>query len=108
MGANVVNYFPDPLEQLRVIQSWFAYLNPVATKLPRIAKQTRSMSKGPHRHWPIIGRHSAEFSLSHQGSPGAEVACSHRSNYAGWATPDNKHIQHIQNLIEPENWIECP
>jgi hypothetical protein len=38
MGANVVNYFPDPLEQLRIIQSWFAHLNPVAAKLPRIAK----------------------------------------------------------------------
>ena len=59
MGANVVNYFPDPLEQLRVIKSWFAYLNAVAAKLPRIANQTRSMSKGPRapdHHWPPFRR----------------------------------------------------
>jgi hypothetical protein len=78
-------------------------LNAVAAKLPRIANQTRSMSKGPHRHWTIISRHSAELSLSHKGGPGAEIARSQRSNYAGWATTDNKHVQHIQNLIDPEN-----
>ena len=48
MDANVVHYFPDPLEQLRVIQKWFAHLNPVAAKLPRVAKQTRRVSEGPH------------------------------------------------------------
>ena len=37
MGANVVNYFPDPREKLRVIQAWFADLNAVAAKLARIA-----------------------------------------------------------------------
>jgi hypothetical protein len=103
MGANVVNYFPDPLEQLRVIQEWFAYLNAVATKLPRIANQARSMSKGPHGYWTIIGCHSAKFSLGDQRSLSAEVARAHRGNYASWATPDNKHVQHIQNLIDPEN-----
>ena len=66
------------------------------------------MSKGPHRHWTIIGRHAAELSLSHQCGAGAEITRPHGGNYAGWATPDNKHVQHIQNLIEPENWIECP
>ena len=66
------------------------------------------MSKGPHRHWTIIGRHAAQLSLSHKCSAGAEIARPHGGNYAGWATPDNKHVQHIQNLIEPENWIECP
>ena len=66
------------------------------------------MSQGPHRHRAIIGRHSAELSLSHKCSPGAEIARAHRGNYAGWATSDNKHVQHIQNLIDPENWIECP
>ena len=64
------------------------------------------MSKGPHRHWTIIGRHATELSLSHKCSAGAEIARPHGGNYAGWATPDNKHIPHIQNLIEPENWIE--
>ena len=108
MGANVANDFPDALEQLRIIKEWFAGLNAVTTKLPRIANQTRSMSKGPHRHWPIIGRHPAELSFSHQRSSGAEITRAHRGNYAGWATPDNKHVQHIQNLIDPENWIECP
>jgi hypothetical protein len=92
MGANVVNYFPHPLEQLRVIQEWFAYLNAVAAKLPGIANQTRSMSKGPHGHWTIIGRHPAELPLSHQYSSGAKIARAHRRNYAGWATPDNKHV----------------
>ena len=108
MGTNIVNYFPHALEQLRVIQSWFAHLNPVAAKLPRITNQTRSMSKGPHRHWPIIGRHPAELSLGHKCSLSTKVARAHRGNYAGWATPDNKHVQHIQNLIDPENWLECP
>jgi hypothetical protein len=103
MGANVINYFPDRLEQLRVIQEWFAYLNAVAAKLPRIANQTRSVSQGPHGHWTIIGCHSAKFSLGDQRSPGAEVARPQRRNYARWATPDNKHVQHIQNLIDPEN-----
>jgi hypothetical protein len=108
MGANVVNNILDPPEKLRVIQDWFAYLNAVAAKLPRIANQTRSMSQRAHRHWPIIGRHAAELSLSHQRGPGAEIARPHGGNYAGWATSDNKNVQHIQNLIEPENWIECP
>ena len=66
------------------------------------------MSKGSHRHGPIIRRHSAELSFSHQRSPGAEITRPHGGNYTGWATPDNKHVQHIQNLIDPENWIECP
>jgi hypothetical protein len=92
MGANVVNYFPDPLEQLRVIQEWFAYPNAVAAKLPRIANQTRSMSQGAHGHWTIIGRHAAELSLSHKCSPGAKIARAHGGNYAGWPTPDNKHV----------------
>ena len=108
MGANVVDYVLDPLEQLRVIQEWFSHMNPVAAKLPRIANQTRSMSKGPHRHWTIIGRHSAELSLRHQGSSGAEIARPHSGNHAGWATSNNKHVRHVQNLIDPENWIECP
>ena len=108
MGANVVNYFPDSLEELRVIQEWFAYPNAVAAKLPAIAYQTRSVSESPHWHWTIVGRHSAELSLSHECSPGTEIARPHSGNNAGWATPDNKYVQHIQNLIEPENWIECP
>jgi len=61
------------------------------------------MSQGPHRHWTIIGRHAAKLSLSDQRSPGAEIARSHGGNYAGWATSDNKHVEHIQNLIDPEN-----
>ena len=103
MGANVANHLPDPLEQLRVIQEWLSDLNAVLAKLPRIAHQTCSMSKCPDGHWTIIGRHSAELSLSHQRSFGTEIARPHGSNYAGWATPDNKHVQHIQNLIDPEN-----
>jgi hypothetical protein len=66
------------------------------------------MSKGPHRHWTIIGRHSAELSISHKCGPGAEIARAHGGNYAGGAPSDNKHVQHVQNLIDPENWIECP
>src|SRR5688572_9482912 len=108
MGANSVNNFPDPLEQLRVIQSWFAYLNAVPAKLARIANQTRSMRKGPHGHWTIIGCHPAEFCLGQQCSFSAEVARAQGSNYPGRAATDNKHVQHIQNLIDPENWIECP
>jgi hypothetical protein len=103
MGANVLNYFPDPREKLRVIQEWFADLNAIAAKLPRVANQTRRVSQGAHRDWTIIGRHSAELSLSHQRSSGAEIARPHGSNYPGRATPDNKHVQHIQNLIDPEN-----
>jgi len=103
MGANVVDYVLDPLEQLRVIQDWFAYPNPVAAKLSCIANQTRSMSQGSHRHWTIGRRHSAKFTLCDQGSLGAQIACAHRSNYAGRASSDNKHVQHIQNLIDPEN-----
>jgi hypothetical protein len=61
------------------------------------------MRKGPHGHWTIIGRHSTELFLGHQCSPGAEVARAHRGNYAGWATSDNKYVQHVQNLIDPEN-----
>jgi hypothetical protein len=102
MGANVVDHFPDPLEQLRVIQDWFAYPNPVAVKLSRIANQTRSMSQGPHRHWTIGRRHSAKFTRGDQDSLSAQVACAHRSNYAGGAPSDDKHVQHIQNLIDPE------
>jgi len=74
--------------------------------LPGIAQQTRSMRQGPHRHGTIIGRHSAELAFSHKCRPGAEITRPHRGNYTGGATPDNKHVQHIQNLIEPENWIE--
>ena len=103
MGANSVNNFPDPLEQLRVIQSWFAYLNAVPAKLARIANQTRSMRKGPHGYWTIIGCHPAELSLSHKCSLSAEVARAQGSNYSGRATTDDKHIQHIQNFIDPEN-----
>jgi hypothetical protein len=66
------------------------------------------VGQGPHRHWTIIGRHPAEFSLSHKRSARAEIARPHGGDYAGWATPDNKHVQHIQNLIDPENWIEWP
>jgi hypothetical protein len=61
------------------------------------------MSKGSHGHWTIIGRHSAKLSLSHKRSPGAKIARPHGCYHAGWTTPDNKHVQHIQNLIEPEN-----
>jgi hypothetical protein len=71
--------------------------------LPRIANQTRSMSQRSHRNRTIVGRHSAEFSLGHQCRLSAEIASAHRSNYAGWTTSDNKHVQHIQNFIDPEN-----
>jgi hypothetical protein len=50
------------------------------------------MSKGPHGHWTIISCHSAELSLSDKCSPGAEIARAHGGNYAGWPTPDNKHV----------------
>jgi thymidylate synthase len=103
VGANVEDYFPHSRKQLRIIQSRFVHLNAVAAELPRIANQTRSMSQRSHRNWAIVGRHSAELSLSHQRSPGAEVARAHRRNYAGWATSDDKHVQHIQNFIDPEN-----
>ena len=103
MGANVLDYFPNSLEQLRVIQDWFAYSNPVAVKLPRIANQTRSMSQGPRRHWTIGRRHSAKFTLGDQSGLSTQIARAHRSNYAGGAPSDNKHVQHIQNLIDPEN-----
>jgi len=103
VGAHFTSYFADALKESCVVEYWLADTDTVTAQLAGIPHQTRGMGQRSNRHWSVVRRHTSKLIPSDERSLRSQISRAQGRKHAGWATTDNKHVQHIQNLKDPEN-----